>query len=117
AIHAVEHRPHLRRQLHDNAHRLHAGLNEAGFLLGPDASPIVSLALPSVEVAVAFWGRLLDAGVYVNLALPPATPGGRPLLRTSVSAAHTPAQIDLAAETITAIGRTLGVLTPDAAVA
>ncbi|MBE7212771.1 MAG: aminotransferase class I/II-fold pyridoxal phosphate-dependent enzyme, partial [Gluconacetobacter diazotrophicus] len=49
ALHAVEQRPGLRRQLHDNAHRLHAGLNEAGFLLGPDASPIVSLALPTVE--------------------------------------------------------------------
>jgi 8-amino-7-oxononanoate synthase len=33
-------------------------------------------------------------GVYLNLALPPATPDSRPLLRTSVSAAHTDEQID-----------------------
>jgi 8-amino-7-oxononanoate synthase len=32
--------------------------------------------------------------VYVNLVLPPAAPGGASLLRISVSAAHTPAEID-----------------------
>jgi 8-amino-7-oxononanoate synthase len=32
--------------------------------------------------------------VYVNLVLPPATPAGITLVRCSVSASHTPEQID-----------------------
>jgi len=42
----------------------------------------------------AFWSGLLQRGVYVNLVLPPATPDGRCLLRCSVSAGHTPEQMD-----------------------
>jgi 8-amino-7-oxononanoate synthase len=40
------------------------------------------------------WSQLLDHGVYVNMAIPPGTPGGLCLLRCSVSAAHTTADID-----------------------
>jgi len=40
------------------------------------------------------WQALLDAGVYVNLVVPPASPSTNFLLRNSVSAAHSRAQID-----------------------
>jgi 8-amino-7-oxononanoate synthase len=36
----------------------------------------------------------LKAGVYVNVALPPGTPNKMCLLRCSVSAAHSEAEID-----------------------
>jgi hypothetical protein len=36
----------------------------------------------------------LNSGVYVNLAVPPGTPDNACLLRCSVSAAHSPEQID-----------------------
>jgi 8-amino-7-oxononanoate synthase len=41
-----------------------------------------------------WWNQLLLHGAYVNLVMPPASPGDHSLLRCSVSAAHTPAQID-----------------------
>jgi len=37
---------------------------------------------------------LLANGIYTNLMVPPATPKGLNLLRISLSAAHTPEQID-----------------------
>ena len=40
------------------------------------------------------WKALMEAGVYVNLVIPPASPSTNFLLRNSVSAAHTSAQID-----------------------
>ena len=40
------------------------------------------------------WNALLAQGVYVNMAIPPGTPGGLCLLRCSVSAAHTISDID-----------------------
>ena len=51
------------------------------------------------------WKRLLDAGVYVNLAIPPGTPGGVSLLRCSVSAAHTPEQIEHIGEALVTVWR------------
>ena len=45
-----------------------------------------------------YWNKLLDSGVYVNLAIPPGTPNSTSLLRCSASAAHTPEQIDRIAD-------------------
>lgn len=87
-------RPELRERLWDNARRLYRRLSELGYALGPEPSPVVAAMLDSREQAVAFWYGLLERGIYVNLVLPPAAPGGKSLLRCSVSAAHTPAQID-----------------------
>jgi len=100
----------LRHRLHDNARRLHEGLSGLGLKVGPHVSPIVSVALDSVETAVAYWNALVHGGVYLNLALPPATPSRHPLLRASVSAAHTPAQIDTAIKLFAEVGRKLGVV-------
>ncbi len=110
ALTRVQRGADLRNRVMSNARHLYDGLAEAGFDLGPQATPIVSLRLPSVEVAVAFWNALLDQGIYVNLALPPATPTNQPLLRTSVSAAHTPAQLNKALAAFTLVGQMLGVV-------
>jgi 8-amino-7-oxononanoate synthase len=108
ALELVEEQPLLRTRLAHNAHRMYDGLRATGFLLGPEANPIIAIRVPGRELAVAFWNRLLEAGVYVNLALPPATPEGQSLLRTSVSAVHSAEQIDQAVATIAAVGRSLG---------
>ena len=84
----------LRQRLRDNAQRLHGGLAALGFRLGAPANAVVAVLLDDKLQALRFWDHLLKHGVYVNLMLPPATPGGESLLRCSVSAAHTPAQID-----------------------
>lgn len=110
ALTRIEGDPGLRARLRFNAQRLYDGLSAEGFILGPQATPIVSIRMPSTEIAVAFWNALLEAGVYLNLALPPATPDHYPLLRSSVSAAHNVKQIDTAVAAITAIGRGLGVI-------
>ncbi|MBB5694071.1 serine palmitoyltransferase [Muricoccus pecuniae] len=110
AIEVMEARPELREALRRNGQRLHAGLSAAGFMLGAMPSPIVSLPMPDRERAVLFWNRLLEAGVYANLALGPATPGGKPLLRMSVSALLTPAQIDAAVLAVARTGEALGLI-------
>lgn len=100
----------LRTKLWDNARHLYSGLKAAGFELGPEVSPIVAIQLPSPDLAIALWNGLLDAGIYTNLALPPATPHGWSLLRSSISASHTPEQIATAVEVCTQIGRELGII-------
>ena len=98
----------LRTKLWDNATRLYQGLTEMGFDLGPEISPVIAVKLPvSIEETPVLWGELLSQGVYVNLVLPPATPGGSPLLRCSLSAAHSREQIDVMLEAFAAVSAKL----------
>lgn len=94
AFRQMARRPELRERIWDNARALYDGLLAAGFDICSPMSPIIAIRLPDERSAVFAWNRLLEHGVYVNLALPPGTPNGVCLLRCSVSAAHTPAQID-----------------------
>ena len=96
-----------------NSIKLYRALTLAGFEVGPEPNAIVALKMPDKEIAVRFWNRLIDRGVYANLALPPATPGSLSLIRCSISAAHTEAQIDRALSIMVAAGRELGILDPD----
>jgi 8-amino-7-oxononanoate synthase len=100
----------LRPRLRANAQRLYDGLNALGYTTGPRVSPIVAVVMPDMPTALGMWNALLAGGVYLNLALPPATPNNRPLLRTSVSAAHTPEQIDEVLAIFEWVGREAGVL-------
>jgi 8-amino-7-oxononanoate synthase len=94
ALRTLEAGTDLRKKLHDNAERLHAGLAALGYTLGADPSPVIAVVLKGKEEAIQFWDKLLKLGVYVNLMFPPATPNGVFLIRCSVSAAHTTEQID-----------------------
>ncbi len=91
-MHAGEKRAHLWK----NSRRLHQGLREMGYKLGTETaqSAIIAVILTDMAQAVALWQELLEAGLYVNTARPPATPAGMFLLRCSLCAEHTDAQVD-----------------------
>jgi len=94
ALRKLEAATDLRQRLQANAERLHAGLSALGFRLGAPANAVVAVLVGEKLEALRFWDHLLKSGVYVHLMVPPATPGNESLLRCSVSAAHTPEQID-----------------------
>jgi len=108
----VRARGELRTRLWRNVHRLYGGIRALGFDTGPEPTPVVAVRLPDPESAVRMWNRLIDEGIYTNIAIPPATPGGLSLLRVSVSAAHDDAQIDHALGVFAAVGAELGVIAP-----
>jgi 8-amino-7-oxononanoate synthase len=110
ALRRLEEQPELRHKLMANARRLYDGLSAMGFMTGPTSSPIVAITMPDTERAIGMWNALLQNGVYLNLALPPATPDSRPLLRTSVSAAHTDQQIDQVLAVFAEIGVAMGLI-------
>ncbi|MDE0364908.1 MAG: aminotransferase class I/II-fold pyridoxal phosphate-dependent enzyme [Gammaproteobacteria bacterium] len=94
ALRAIRTRPELRARLWRNATRLREGLTQLGLQVGDTPSPVLAIRLGDRAGALAAWNGMLREGVYVNLMLPPAAPAGSSLLRMSVSAAHTDAQID-----------------------
>jgi 8-amino-7-oxononanoate synthase len=84
----------LRSQLWDNVHQLYSDLQQLGYRLGPEPSPVIATILDSPQQALALWKGLLENGIYVNLILPPAAPEGSSLVRCSVSAVHTREQMN-----------------------
>jgi 7-keto-8-aminopelargonate synthetase-like enzyme len=95
AVRRLEAEPERRDRLRANSARLFNGFKSLGLALGCDAvSPIVAVNCPDEVSTIAMWNALLKAGVYVNIALPPGTPGKQCLLRCSVSAAHSFEDID-----------------------
>ena len=94
ALRIITEEPQLREQLWDNANRLYQGLKSLGLAVGPTASPVVAVEMTDRSHTIDCWQALMEAGVYVNLVMPPASPSTNFLLRNSVSAAHSTAQID-----------------------
>ena len=103
ALEIMQTRSELRQRLWDNADKLYKKLKELDFSLGPEPSPIIAVRLEDKAEAFALWSGLLEHGVYVNLVLPPATPDGNCLLRSSVSAGHTPQQMEHICRAFTAV--------------
>ena len=101
-----------RAQLWANARQLHGGLKAMGFKLGTEApdSAIVAVILDDQEQAVTMWQALLYGGVYVNMARPPATPAGTFLLRCSLCAEHSAAQLDAVLAAFRAAGQAVGAI-------
>ncbi|MCP4327117.1 MAG: aminotransferase class I/II-fold pyridoxal phosphate-dependent enzyme [Alphaproteobacteria bacterium] len=102
--------PHLRTTLAENSKALQGGLSALGFDVASPPSPVVAVKIDERDKAVFLWNRLLDSGVYVNLAIPPGTPNALSLLRCSVSAAHSKAQIDKICEIFETVGHEAGIL-------
>lgn len=112
SIRKLMHAHNKRQHLWENARALHHGLTAMGFRLGTDTpdSAIVAVILDDQTQAVAMWQALLEAGLYVNMARPPATPAGTYLLRCSLCAEHSVAQIDAALAMFEAAGRGVGAI-------
>lgn len=114
ALRIVASDPSYRDRLWENVRAFRVGLQRVGFEIGPHESPLIPVYTGTEDATVALWQGLLDAGVYVNVVVPPGCPKDRCLLRTSCSAAHTPAQVEEAVSIFASVGSRLG-FTPVAA--
>ena len=112
SIRKLMHAHNKRAHLWENTRTVHAGLREMGYTLGTETpqSAIIAVMLPDQQQAVVAWQALLEAGVYVNVARPPATPNGMFLLRCSLSADHSAEQIKTILAAFKSAGKTAGVL-------
>lgn len=112
SIRKLMHAHNKRAHLWENARMLHGGLKQMGFKLGTETaeSAIVAVILEDQEQAVMMWQALLENGLYVNMARPPATPAGTFLLRCSLCAEHRPEQIERVLGMFRAAGQAVGVI-------
>jgi len=107
-MHSGEKRAHLWK----NSKRLHKGLTALGFKLATDTpqSAIIAVLLPDQDTTVRMWHTLIEMGLYVNMARPPATPVGTFLLRCSLCADHTDEEVGEILGMFEAAGKVCGVI-------
>ena len=110
AIDMAEQGDDLRARLFDNAKRFRAGMSKAGFNLLPGEHPIIPVMLGEAKLAQDMATKLYDKGIYVTGFFFPVVPKGQARIRTQMSAAHSPEDIDAAIAAFTAAGQELGVI-------
>lgn len=70
------------------------GAARRGLAVMPSTTPIQPLVLGGERAALAASGRLAEAGYRVTAIRPPTVPAGTARLRITLSAAHTPQQVE-----------------------
>ena len=112
SIRKLMHGSDKRAHLWENSRVLHAGLKGLGFQLGTETpqSAIISVIMPDLERGAGMWEALLEEGLYVNLARPPATPAGMTLLRCSLCAEHSAGQVQSIIGIFDRAGKAVGII-------
>jgi glycine C-acetyltransferase/8-amino-7-oxononanoate synthase len=112
SIRKLMHNGNKRAHLWENSKTLHKGLRDLGFQLGTETpqSAIIAVIMPDLERGAAMWQSLLENGLYVNLARPPATPAGMTLLRCSLCAEHTSEQVADILDRFERAGKAVGII-------
>jgi glycine C-acetyltransferase len=100
----------LRDRLAANAQQFRAGISAAGFTLVPGEHPIIPVMLFDATLARRLADRLFELGVYVIGFSFPVVAKGQARIRTQMSAAHSPGQIEQAVHAFTTAGRELGII-------
>jgi glycine C-acetyltransferase len=102
ALDLIESSHELRDRLRDNTARFRAGMSESGFDILPGDHPIVPVMVGDEIRAARFSEKLVELGVYAVSFSFPVVPRGTARIRTQMSAAHSPEDIDFALQTFVA---------------
>src|ERR1700761_5405499 len=109
ALDIIESEPERIAKLWDNTNYAHKLLVDEGFDLGPTESPILPIYVRDNEKTFLVTKYLQNAGVFVNPVVSPAVPSDSSLLRFSLMATHTFAQIEEAIDKINKVFKEVGV--------
>ncbi|MBO4879522.1 MAG: pyridoxal phosphate-dependent aminotransferase family protein [Clostridia bacterium] len=100
ALHILREHPEMVTHLAELAAHMRKGLHERGIKIIDSPTPIIPIYTYDEIRTFRKAKELYDAGVYVNPVLPPATPPGESLLRTSYMATLTTELLDEALDII-----------------
>jgi len=107
----------LRDKLEENTLYFRKKMTEAGFDIKPGTHPITPIMLYDAVVAQQMAAKLLEEGIYVIGFFYPVVPKDKARIRVQISAAHEREHLDRAIAAFTKVGRELGVLKGEAAMA
>lgn len=110
AVDIIENEPERIERLWKNTHKMLKGFKELGFEVGPSETPIIPIIVGEDEIAFKFVMMLQEEGVFANVAVSPAVPPGKALIRTSYMATHTDEHLDRVLEAFKKVGKALGLI-------
>ncbi|HHW21177.1 MAG TPA: pyridoxal phosphate-dependent aminotransferase family protein [Thermodesulfovibrio thiophilus] len=110
AIDIIENEPERREQLWRNTNKMLKSFRELGFDIGVAETPIIPVIVGEDELAFKFVMMLQEEGIFANVAVSPAVPPGKALIRTSYMATHTDEHLDRVLEAFKKVGKALGVI-------
>lgn len=114
ALDIIESEPERMEQLWANTHYAVQLLRAAGLELGPTETPIIPVYVRDNDYTFQVTKVLQDKGIFVNPVVAPAVPAESTLIRLSVMATHTFAQIEEAVTKIADAFKVVGIPTRDA---
>jgi glycine C-acetyltransferase len=97
ALELLEDSPELRNRLRDNTALFRSRMSELDFEILPGEHPIVPVMVGDEVAAARLSARLLELGIYAVSFSYPVVPRGTARIRTQMSAAHIPADLEFAA--------------------
>jgi len=100
----------LRERVRKNGEQFRREMAALGYKLVPGEHPIIPVMLGDAALATRMADALLKEGVYVIGFSYPVVPKGKARIRTQMSAAHTPEQIDQAVAAFAKVGKALSVI-------
>lgn len=110
AFQILEDEPERIERLWENTRYFKSALKNAGFDTGESETPITPVMVGEAKTAHAFSAALFENGLYSTGIGFPTVPEGKARIRTIVTATHTREMLDRAAEILTRVGKSMGIL-------
>jgi|Deesub1362A_J573_1020465.scaffolds.fasta_scaffold00013_31 8-amino-7-oxononanoate synthase len=110
AIDIIESEPERIERLWHNTRKMLNGFKSLGFEVGASETPIIPIIVGDNETAFKMAMMLHDEGVFANVAVPPAVPNGKALIRTSYMATHTDEHLEIVLIAFEKVGKALGLI-------
>lgn len=110
ALDIIDEEPERIAQLWKNTNRMLKTFKELGFEVGPSQTPIIPIIVGQNETAFMMAMMLQEEGVFANVAVSPAVPEGKALIRTSYMATHTDEHLDIVTEAFKKVGKKMGLI-------
>jgi glycine C-acetyltransferase len=100
----------LRARLKANGEKFRGEMSRLGFTLAGAGHPIIPVMLGEAKLATEMADALLQEGIYVIGFSFPVVPKGQARIRTQMSAAHSPEDIDRAVAAFEKVGKAMGAI-------
>ncbi len=107
ALDLMQAEPQHQERLWASTRRYRDMLHGLGLDTWDSETPAIPIVLGSKERVYRFWQALMEKGVFTIMAIAPAVPPGKDLIRTAISAMHTDEQLDRIADAMACAVKTL----------
>ncbi len=110
ALDIIDSEPERIHRLQQITAKMLKAFKDLGFEVGPSRTPIIPIIVKDNEIAFRMAMMLQEEGVFANVAVSPAVPNGKALIRTSYMATHTDEHLDTVLAAFKKVGAALGLI-------